>query len=341
MRRTILCLLLALSLTGCAGREQAEPETITLFAMDTYMELRAYGDAAALSDAAALIHMLEDTLSVTDEGSEIYALNRDKRAVLSPDAAALTGAALELCERAGGALDVSVYPVLRAWGFTTGEYRVPSEEEISRLLRAVDYRRVRLEDGAAALGEDMMIDLGSVAKGYASGRVVALLRSAGVVSALVNLGGNVQTLGTKPDGSLWRVAIRDPFGDGVLGVVEAADKAVITSGGYERFFERDGETYWHILDPATGRPARAGLAAVTVVGEDALTCDGLSTALFVMGPERAAALWRESDDFEAVLVTDDGDVLITEGLEDCFSVSESYRGASVTVLRRRIGREAR
>lgn len=330
----MLCLLLALSLAGCAGRDQAEPETITLFAMDTYMELRAYGGEAALEEAAALIYALDGALSVTNEESEIYALNRDKRAALSPDAAALTGAALELCARTGGALDVSIYPVSRAWGFTTGEYKVPSEEEISRLLRAVDHRRVRLEGSVAELGGDMMIDLGSVAKGFASGRVIALLRSAGVASALVNLGGNVQTLGTKPDGSPWRVAIRDPFGDGTLGVVEVADKAVITSGGYERFFEQDGEVYWHILDPATGRPARAGLVSVTVVGEDALVCDGLSTALFVMGPDGAAALWRESGDFEAVLVTDDGGVLITEGLEDCFSVSESDRGASVTVLRR-------
>lgn len=334
MKKTVLCLLLALSLTGCAGRGQAdsqEVKTITLFAMNTYMELRAYGGEAALTEAAELIHALDGALSVTDEGSEIYALNRDKRATLSPDAAELTGAALALCARTGGALDVSIYPVLRAWGFTSEAYRVPSEEELSALLRAVDYRRVRLSGSATELDADMMIDLGSVAKGFASGRVIALLRSAGVSSALVNLGGNVQTLGTKPDGSLWRVAIRSPFGDGALGVVEVADKAVITSGGYERFFEQDGETYWHILDPATGRPARAGLVSVTVVGEDALKCDGLSTALFVMGPDRAAALWRESDDFEAVLVTDGGGILITEGLEDSFTADH---GASVTVLRR-------
>ena len=334
MKKIVICLLLVLTLTGCAGQGEAngqEMKTVTLFAMNTYMELRACGGEAALEEAAALIRALDGALSVTDEGSEIYALNRDKRAALSPDAAELTGAALTLCARTGGALDVSIYPVSRAWGFTVGEYRVPPDEEISELLRAVDYRRVRLEGPAAELGADMMIDLGSVAKGYASARVVALLREAGVASALVNLGGSVQTLGTKPDGSPWRVAIRDPFGDGTLGVVEAADKAVITSGGYERYFEQDGETYWHILDPATGRPARSGLAAVTVVGEDALTCDGLSTALFVMGPERAAALWRESGDFEAVLVTDEGGILITEGLEDSFTAD---RGASVTVLRR-------
>lgn len=336
MKKTVICLLLALALSGCAGREWGrsagrELNTTTLFAMDTYMELRAYGDAAALEGAAGLIHALEDALSVTDGESEIFALNRDKRAALSPEAAALTGAALELCERTGGALDISIYPVLRAWGFTSGEYRAPSEAELSELLDAVDYRRVRLENGVAELGGDMMIDLGSVAKGFASGRVIALLREEGIVSALVNLGGNVQTLGGKPDGSPWRVAIRDPFGDGNLGVVEVADKAVITSGGYERFFEEDGIIYWHILDPATGRPARAGLVSVTVIGEDALTCDGLSTALFVMGPDRAAALWRESDDFEAVFVTDGGEILITEGLEDCFS---SDRGADVTVLRR-------
>lgn len=334
----MVCLLLVLLLAGCAGRDGAggqEMNTVTLFAMNTYMELRASGDETALEDAAALICALDGALSVTAEESEIFALNRDKRAALSPDAAALTGAALALCARTGGALDISIYPVSRAWGFTTGAYRVPPEEELSRLLEAVDYRRVRLDGAAAELDADMMIDLGSVAKGYASGRAVALLREAGASSALVNLGGNVQALGTKPDGSPWRVAIRNPFGDGALGVVEVADRAVITSGGYERFFERDGETYWHILDPATGYPARAGLASATVIGEDATTCDGLSTALFVLGAERAAALWRESADFEAVLVTEAGDILITEGLEDCFTANS---GAGVTVLRRELRR---
>ena len=117
-----------------------------------------------------------------------------------------------------------------------------------------------------------------MAKGYTSNALIALLRENGVASALLNLGGNVHALGGKPDGSPWRVGIQAPQGDGYFGVLEIRDQAVITSGGYERYFERDGNTYWHILDPATGYPAKSGLLSVTIVGDDGVVCDGLSTA---------------------------------------------------------------
>ena len=147
----------------------------------------------------------------------------------------------------------------------------------------------------------------------------------------------MQCVGTKPDGSKWKVAIKSPFEDsqsGIYGVIEAEDTAIITSGGYERYFEEDGETYWHILDPSTGRPARNGLVSVTVIGNDGLLCDGLSTALFVMGLEKAEELWRTSDDFEAVFITEEGDVYITEGVADLFSLSGEYYDAKVTVIDR-------
>lgn len=313
---------------GCAP---AQPLERTFFAMDTVMTLRLYqgGDGSLLDRAEARVRELEGLWSVTDGASEISTLNHDGSAELSPETADLLRTALDMCRRTDGALDISTYPVLRAWGFTTGEYSVPGGEAIAALLPLVDYGRVALEAGAAALPPGMEIDLGSVAKGYTGDALAALLKQGGAASALLDLGGNIQAVGSKPDGSPWRVAIRDPAGDGNIGVVEVADQVVVTSGGYERYFEEDGVRYWHIIDPATGWPARSGLTSVTVVGESGLLCDGLSTALFVMGREGALEHWRQHRDFEAVLVSEDGSVTITAGLEGRFTPADPARPLTV------------
>lgn len=321
--------------SGCAGRSPA-PAAATVFAMNTVMQLTVYGSEEALADAQTYLFELEAELSVTDPNSAIYAINQTGSGRLSAEASDLLGRALALCRRTDGALDVSVYPVVRAWGFTTGEYSVPAPETLAQLLDHVDYTRIHLdpETGTVTLPAGMEIDLGSVAKGYAGDRLAARLREQGVTCALLNLGGNMQAVGTKPDGSPWRIAVQDPSGTGILGVLELADQAAVTSGGYERYFEADGETYWHIMDPATGAPARSGLISVTIVGDSGLVCDGLSTALFVMGLEDAAALWRSSGDFEAVLVREDGQIYITEGLEDIFTPGEGVISQEIEVIRR-------
>ena len=149
----------------------------------------------------------------------------------------------------------------------------------------------------------------------------------------MELGGNVQALGTKPDGSPWRVAVQAP-GGGYAGVLEIVDKAVVTSGGYQRYFEQDGETYIHIIDPATGRPARTGLASVTIVADSGLQGDGLSTALFVMGREKAEAFWRGNPDFDFILLGEDGTAAITEGLEECFSLYGGWEGRPLEIIRK-------
>lgn len=345
----LVCLLL-ISLAGCGtqteksggdttaayAEETADVNSSTIFAMDTVMDLTIYGDAAVLDHAEERILHLESLFSVTDPASEIYTLDHTGACVLSEETGELLEQALALCGRTGGALDISIYPVVRAWGFTTGSYQIPSDEEISELLESVDYTKIQYDPitKTAQLPDDMEIDLGSIAKGYTGDKLIELLRNSGVSSALINLGGNVQTLGSKPDGSPWRIAVRDPMGDGYIGILEAVDKAVITSGGYERYFEQDGEVYWHIIDPSTGQPAKNGLLSVTIVGDSGALCDALSTSLFVMGAEDAAAFWRSSDDFEAVFVDEGGNITITEGLENSFSLSSSQAGASVSVLRR-------
>ena len=326
----------AFLLTGWSGAPAQEPETATFFAMDTAMDFTVYGDAALLDEAETLIGSLEEQVSVTDEHSNIYAIDHTGSGSLSGNAAELMAQALELCRRTGGALDISVYPIVRAWGFTTGSYQVPDEETIQSLLPLVDYTQIQYDaaTGVVTLPEGMEIDLGSVAKGYAGQLAAQMLRNSGVESALLNLGGNVQTVGAKPDGSPWQIGIKDPKGEDAMMVLSIADQAVVTSGGYERYFEQDGQTYWHIMDPFTGHPADSGLISVTIVGDEGVVCDGLSTALFVMGLEKAADLWAQSGDFEAVFVTASGEVYITEGLRDHFALTERYADTPVSVIER-------
>lgn len=334
LKKLTLFLSLCLLLTACGANANTDPApaqdeklSTTVYAMDTVMDLSIYGgDQALLDQAADRIDQLEDLLSTTKETSEIAVLNRTGTTQLSEDTAALMNRALHLCQETDGALDISIYPVVQAWGFTTDSFQVPAPKKLNELLNHVDYSQIHISEdhSSVSIPEGMEVDLGSVAKGYTGDQIVRLFRENGITSALLNLGGNVQALGSKPDGSDWRIAINDPAGDGFLGVLTMSDKAVITSGGYERFFEGDdGTIYWHIIDPATGYPAKNGLISTTVIGDEGAYCDALSTSLFIMGPEKAVNFWRSHQDFEMVLVTDQQEVLVSPGIAKTFQLEEN------------------
>lgn len=356
MKRFAATLLaLTLLLTGCTGTVEPtstplptpslptpnmEVAESAIFAMDTVMSFRVFGEKGQdmLSLITNEINSLERLLSVTREGSDVWNIDHaaGETVTVGEDAAYLLGLAKELGDTTGGALDVTMYPVVKAWGFTTGEHRVPPEEELTELLEHVDYQKVTVEleelpgtvsrspVGYVTLPADMELDLGAIAKGYAGERAADLLRENGVTSALLNMGGNVQSVGCKPDGSPWRIGIQDPneATGSYLGILQLIDQAAVTSGGYERYFEEDGVRYWHIMDPHTGAPARSGLVSVTIVGDKGGLCDGLSTALFVLGREKALDYWRTYGGFEAILVDEDNNVWITAGLKDSFALVE-------------------
>lgn len=297
-----------------------------IFAMDTYMTVTVYGFGAeeAAEQAEQEILRLDELLSAGKETSEVFSLNQNGGGTLSEETAYLVERSLELYEDTNGAFDIAIYPVMREWGFTTGDYNVPEADTIQSLLPLIDASQIIYEEENALISfekEGMQIDLGGIAKGYTSSRIMDIFRKCGIASGIVNLGGNVQVFGTKPDQSLWRVAIQSPKQDeSFLGVLSVSDKAVITSGGYERYFEQDGKTYHHIIDPATGYPAENGLASVTIVSADGTLADGLSTSLFIMGKEKAIDYWQgRSEMFDAILLTDEGELYVTEGIADCFT----------------------
>lgn len=306
--------------------EDIQEASRDVFAMDTYMTVTAYGEKAqdAVDAAEAEIERLDTLLSTGNAGSEIVKLNEQKSATLSEDGGYLVKRALELNKETDGAFDIAIYPVMEAWGFPIQNFRVPSADELTGLLKHVDAAKISYDKDTREISfedDQMKIDLGGIAKGYTSSRIMDIFKENGITSGLVNLGGNVQALGTKTDGSNWRVAVQSPDDtEDYLGVLSIRDKAVITSGGYERYFEQDGVTYHHIIDPKTGYPAENGLVSVTIVSSDGTLADGLSTSLFIMGEEKAAEFWKaHSNEFEAIFATDDGTIYVTEGLKDSFT----------------------
>lgn len=328
--------LMLLALSGCSLEQ--EPAVNSFFAMNTYMTCTAYGENAqdALNEIAGLVRTLESLWSVTDEESEIYRANHSegKSVEVSSETADVISFALYMAKETGGALDPTIYPVLMAWGFTTDSKQVPASEAVDALLELVDYDRIRLDGTRLTIPNGMQLDLGAVGKGYTADLAAQVLQEHGVESALLNLGGNIQAIGTRPDGSDWRIGVRAPWEEGNLGILEISNAAVVTSGGYENYFEDEaGNFYWHILDPETGRPAHSGLQSVMVAGAEGKECDALSTALFVMGPEQAEQYWRSHEGFELLMVTDEDEILLTEGLAARFTLSEG-RTETIRVLER-------
>lgn len=311
--------------TNSTTTSSTQPVSQEIFAMDTYMTVTAYGDNAqkGVTDAVAEIQRLDNLLSIGKEDSEISKLNKSGCAALSDDTAVMVTKALDLYKSTGGAFDITVLPLMELWGFTTQEYYVPTEDEIQSTLQRVGADKLTWDESTKTLtlGDKQEIDLGGIAKGFTSSRIMEIFKKDGVTCGMVSLGGNVHLLGTKQYGSAWRVGIQDPNNtDDMLGVLEANDCAVITSGAYERNFEKDGVTYHHIIDPATGKPSNSGLTSVTIVSKDGTLADGLSTSLFVMGKDKAIAYWKQhADEFDTILVDKDRNVYITEGIAGNFS----------------------
>ena len=331
------CMVTGLA-TGCSTNGKSKgsqasllkEQTREVFAMDTYMTLKAYGKNAgkALDASVKEIERIENLVSTGKKTSEIARINQNGSGKVSEDTMKLILRSRELYEDTDGAFDITVYPVMEAWGFPTQNFRVPSQEALDQLLLLTDAGNISYDKATKKISfgaEGMKIDLGGIAKGYTSSRIMDIYKENGISSGLVNLGGNVQALGTKTDGTKWKIAVQSPDDtEDYLGILSVQDKAVITSGGYERYFEQDGVTYHHIIDPKTGYPAESGLVSVTIVSKDGTLADGLSTSLFIMGEEKAADFWRKhKDDFDAILMSDNGTLYVTEGLENDFSTERT------------------
>ena len=330
MKRLLSLLLIAvLFLSGCSSTA----EKLSFESMDTFMQVSLYGDKKTAEAVRDEILRLDALFNANDPDSRVSELNRSGF-VEDADVFRVLEGALTVCQSTDGALDPSVYPLVEEWGFISRDFHIPDRATIDELLQNVDHTQIALNYNRTYIPEKMKLDLGAVAKGYAADRAKEILAENEVTSAILNLGGTVAAVGAKPDGSDWKVGISDPESTGgYFATVNLRDKIVATSGSYERYFEQDGKRYCHILDPKTGMSADSGVVSVSIISENGLYCDALSTALFVMGAEKAQAYWKNQQDlppFDYILLDEAGKVYVTGGVEITLTDKEKYEVVEVS-----------
>lgn len=315
-------LAIACSKTGAPPLRQQ-----TRFLMDTYVTVKAIGPAGrtdrAIAAAFDRMAEIDRDFNFVDSTSPVYRFNYRNEPLAEPEQVALVERALAISRATDGAFDITVQPLVNLWGFYTDHPAIPGAEALDSVRAATGYQYIVADGGRITkIRPDIAIDLGGIAKGYSLQEAARVLRAAGVDSAVIDAGGDVLCLGRKA-GENWKIGIRHPRRDGMLGVLAAANLAVVTSGDYERFFEVDGVRYCHILDPRTGYPAR-GLVSVTVVARDPVEADAWATALFVLGTDGLRQL-EAAEGVEAMLVTDSLEVIVSPGLAGALQLSPPDR----------------
>lgn len=292
-----MILLLALSLCGCSVKNSTpQKHSSRFFAMDTFMEITVYSehDPAAVFEACQnRVSELDSLLSVHNPSGDLGRLNSSRGTIVSvsPETLTVLRAASEICAVSDGAFNIATGSLTELWGFETDSPRVPDQEAVRDLLPLPGPECLAFHENGVSLEKPVSLNLGAIAKGYCSDDLCRILKENGVTSALLSLGGNISAVGSKPDGSLWKIAVQDPSDpSGYVGIVSVRDKSVVTSGSYQRFFTENGKNYHHILDPETGFPAESGLLSVTVISDSGTYADALSTCFFVLGISDSLAL---------------------------------------------------
>lgn len=274
---------------------------------------------------------VENRMTVKGITSELIAVNKAagiNPVVVSEDTYHVVDAAKKAAEESSGAFDITVYPIVALWGIGTDQARVPSESEIADELKYVGYNDLVLDPDKLSVflkRPGMGLDLGGIAKGYAADRIAEILKSMGVESGIINLGGNIFAMGSKADGSAWKIGIQNPMSDRgeYIGIAEAVNQTVVTSGIYERYFEKDGKRYHHIMDTKTGYPADNELAGVSILAASSIDADALSTTCFVLGTEKALEFVKNKPDVDALFITKDKKVRMTPGFKRVFKLTDS------------------
>lgn len=331
----VLAFVISLSiLAGCSAKEPViEPVSKTQLVIGTVCTITLYDktDNDIFDQAFQKLSELESTLSINKENTELDKVNENAGIApvkVSPDTLKVIQEGLKYSELSNGTLDITIGPLVKLWGIGTENARVPSQEEIDKAKALVNYKLVEVDEANSTVylpTPGMIIDLGAIAKGYAADQVADILRSNGVESAIIDLGGNIFALGSKPDGSDFKVGIQNPekSRNDSLGIIAVSNKSVVTSGVYERFFEQDGKSYHHILNPKTGYPYDNDILGVSIISDSSIDGDSLSTTLFAMGIEDGLNLINSMDGIEAIYVTKDHDLYMSENFTDAFSLTSS------------------
>lgn len=306
----------ALLLTGCSGAKSStqtdQDLTYTDMLFDTVIKIQILdpADESILDDLKKLCEKYDTMFSTTNTDSELYKLNHanGQPFTVSSETANLIQEGIHYSELSGGAFDFTIEPVSALWDFKADKPTVPSSDAIAQAVSHVDYTKVDIQDNTVTLEDpEAGIDLGAIAKGYIADQVKTYLKKQGIKHAIINLGGNVDVIGTKPDGSKYNIGIQKPFDESgeAITSVQLKDQTVVTSGIYERYFKKNGKLYHHILDPRTGYPCENNLYSVSIITDSSTKADALSTTCFLLGYEKGMELIQSMDGVEAIFITDD------------------------------------
>ena len=306
----------ALLLTGCSGAKSStqtdQDLTYTDMLFDTVIKIQILdpADESILDGLKKLCEKYDTMFSATNTDSELYKLNHanGQPFTVSSETANLIQEGIHYSELSGGAFDLTIEPVSALWDFKADKPTVPSSDAIAQAVSHVDYTKVDIQDNTVTLEDpEAGIDLGAIAKGYIADQVKTYLKKQGIKHSIIKLGGNVDVIGTKPDGSKYNIGIQKPFDESgeAITSVQLKDQTVVTSGIYERYFKKNGKLYHHILDPRTGYPCENNLYSVSIITDSSTKADALSTTCFLLGYEKGMELIQSMDGVEAIFITDD------------------------------------
>nr|WP_208526604.1 FAD:protein FMN transferase [Clostridium botulinum] len=317
---------------GCNSKPE-EPVSRETYLMGTIINIKAYGKNAdkAVQSSVDKISDIENKMSLNIPTSEVNKINKNAGIApvkVSKNTFDVVKASLIYSEKSKGSFDITVEPLVSLWGIGTDKARIPSKDEISNALKLINYKDVIINEKESTVmlkRKGQAIDLGAIAKGYTADELKKVLLNYNVSSAFLSLGGNVYVLGNKPDKTSWKIGVQNPLeprGD-YLGIVSVSDKSVVTSGNYERFFERNGKRYHHIFDTKTGYPAEKGLISVSIISDKSIDGDALSTSVYTLGLDEGKKLIESLKGVEAIFVTNDKKVYVTSGLKDIFKLTNT------------------
>lgn len=323
-KKFIIILVFLFLLVGCSSNKTNNVKLETGYKLGTVVKIKIYDQEAKklIKESFELLDEVENKMSSHIAESEINKINRQagqQVVKVSADTYYVLKKALKYARLSQGVFDPTVGPLVRLWRIGTKEEQIPQEKELKKRLKLVDYSELKLKsEGRVFLTkEGMKLDVGGIAKGYAADKIIDYLKEKDVQSAYIDIGGNVSVLGSKPDNDFWQVGIQDPKKDRgkVLAAIGVKDKTIVTSGNYERYFMKNGKRYHHLLNPNTGYPARKDIISATVVTNNSLQADALSTAVYILGSKEGLSLINKLDDVEALLVTRNNRIYLTSGLK--------------------------
>jgi thiamine biosynthesis lipoprotein len=328
----LIAIICMIPLYSCDNAD-SEPLSKTEYMLGTICTITVYDHKsdAVLGKAFSRIKEIENKMSVNKSGTEVDGVGDaagKKFVKVSPDTFYVLKKGKYYSQQSSGVFDITIGPLVKLWGIGTDHARVPSIQEIDEKKSLVNYRDLKLDEKgkrAMLMKPGMSLDLGGIAKGYAADEAGRVLKEEGVQHAIVDLGGNVLTINDSPDGRPWNIGVQDPFKarGNSIGTVSVTNKTVVTSGIYERYFEKNGKKYHHILNPFTGYPMNNDLASVTLVTDISVNADAMTKNIFYLGLDKGAKYVKNIKGLDAIFVTKDKKVYVTEGLKNNFKITDS------------------